>query len=197
MVYEIYGIVNLINRKIYIGQTKQGYRKRFIQHLCPTDGSPLFRNAVKKYGKDSFECELIDVAYSQKEANEKEKLWIKLLGTYKKENGYNLSMGGCIGSFNDETLKRMSEAHKGSNNHFYGKHHTDETKKIMSEKKKGLYCGDKHPKARKVRCIDTGEIFNTIKDAEVKYKISHGKISCVCNGKYGRKTAGGYKWEWV
>ena len=31
MVYEIYGIVNLINRKIYIGQTKQGYRKRFIQ----------------------------------------------------------------------------------------------------------------------------------------------------------------------
>ena len=47
MVYEIYGIVNLINRKIYIGQTKQGYRKRFIQHLCPTDGSPLFRNAVK------------------------------------------------------------------------------------------------------------------------------------------------------
>ena len=74
---------------------------------------------------------------------------------------------------------------------------TLKAKKIMSEKKKGLYCGDKHPKARKVRCIDTGEIFNTIKDAEVKYKISHGKISCVCNGKYGRKTAGGYKWEWV
>ena len=195
--YEIYGIINLVNNKIYIGQTKQGYRQRFIQHLCPKDGSPLFRNAVKKYGKQNFECELIDIAESQDEANEKEKMWIKALETYKPENGYNLSMGGSFGDFNEDTLKRMSEAHKGAKNHFYGKHHTDETRKIMSEKKKGLYCGENHPMARKVKCINTGEIFNTIKDAEIKYNISHGKISCVCAGKYGRKTAGGFKWEWV
>ena len=195
--YEIYGITNLVNNKIYIGQTKQGYRRRFIQHLCPSEGCPLFRNAVKKYGRQNFECELIDIAETQAEANEKEKMWIKALGTYKPENGYNLSMGGVIGSFNEDTLRRMSEAHKGDKNYFYGKHHTDETKKIMSEKKKGLYCGEKHPKARKVRCIDTGEIFNTIKDAEIKYNVSHGKISEVCAGKHGRKTAGGFKWEWV
>ena len=197
MIYEIYGIVNLINNKIYIGQTRQGYRKRFIQHMCPTDGSPLLKRAVDKYGRESFKCELIDIAESQYEANEKEKLWIKILGTHKKSNGYNLAMGGCIGSFNEDTLKKMSESHKGEKNHFYGKHHTEKSKRIMSEKKKGVYCGNKHPQARKVRCVETGEVFDTIKDAETKYKISHGKISSVCRGKYGRKTAGGFRWEWI
>ena len=110
--YEIYGIINLVNNKIYIGQTKQGYKRRFIQHLCPRDGSPLLRNAVKKYGKQNFECELIDIAESQDEVNEKEKMWITALGTYKPEKGYNLSMGGSFGDFNEDTLKRMSEANK-------------------------------------------------------------------------------------
>lgn len=195
--YEIYSIINLINHKIYIGQTKQGYRKRFVQHLCPTDGSPLLRRAVKKYGRENFECELLDIAETQEDANEKEKLWISVLGTYKSENGYNLSMGGVIGNFNEDTLKRMSNSHKGSKNHFYGKHHTDETRKIMSDKKRGLYCGEKHPRAKKVKCVDTGEVFNTMRDAEIKYNIPRGKISAVCKGEYGRKTAGGFKWELV
>lgn len=75
--YELYGIINKVNNKIYIGQTKQGYRKRFIQHLCPKDGSPLLKKAIQKYGKDNFECELLDIAYSKEEINFKEKLWIK------------------------------------------------------------------------------------------------------------------------
>lgn len=70
-IYHIYGIINKINNKIYIGQTKQGYRKRFLQHLCPNDGSPLLKRAIKKYGKENFECELIDIAYDKNIANEK------------------------------------------------------------------------------------------------------------------------------
>lgn len=104
---DIYGIYNLANGKMYIGQSRQGYKKRFKQHLCPKDGSPLLMKAIKKYGKESFVCELIDVAYSQQEANEKEKTWISALGTHKKENGYNLSMGGSFGSFNVDTLKKV------------------------------------------------------------------------------------------
>ena len=50
-VYEIYGIYNNANGKIYIGQTRQGYRRRFTQHLCPTEHCPLLQKAVKKYGR--------------------------------------------------------------------------------------------------------------------------------------------------
>ena len=53
--YDIYSIINLKNGKIYIGQTTQGYRKRFKQHQQKTSGCPLLKKAMFKYGKDAFE----------------------------------------------------------------------------------------------------------------------------------------------
>lgn len=40
------------------------------------------------------------------------------------------------------------------------------------------------------------EQFNSAADAERIKNITRGKISEVCNHKYGRKTAGGYRWQW-
>lgn len=37
----------------------------------------------------------------------------------------------------EESKKKISLAHSGKNNYFYGKHHTEEVKKTMSEKLKG------------------------------------------------------------
>jgi len=39
-------------------------------------------------------------------------------------------------SLKPETLKKMSESHRGQANHFFGKSHSDETKKRISETKK-------------------------------------------------------------
>lgn len=197
VIYDIYAIINKMNNKIYVGQTRQGYRKRFIQHLCPTDGSPLFKNAVKKYGKESFECELLDIAHNQQEANIKEKLWIKVLKTYKKENGYNLSMGGSFGSFNEDTLKKMSELKKGKNNSFYNKKHTQEAKDKMSKWKKENYQLSNHPKSKKVKCVELNKVYNCVKEAELDMNINSKHIGQVANKKQNRKTAGGYHWIWV
>lgn len=194
--YDIYGIINKINNKIYIGQTKQGYRKRFIQHLCPKDASIALNNAIKKYGKENFECELLDIANNQEEANIKEKMWIKLLKTYKKENGYNLSMGGQFGNFNKETLEKMSDLKKGKLNSFYGKKHNELSKEKMSIWKKENYKLSKHPGAKKIKCIELNKIYNCVKEAEIELKINSKHIGQVANKKYGRKTAGGYHWEW-
>lgn len=90
----------------------------------------------------------------------------------------------------------MSESHKGEKNHFYGKHHTEEAKRNMSKIKK-TYTGSKHPRAKKVICADTGETFETIKQAAEKYNISHGHISQACKKQYGRKTAGGFTWNYA
>lgn len=196
-VYELYGIINKINNKVYIGQTKQGYRKRFIQHLCSSDRSPLLKNAIKKYGKENFECELIDIAYSQEEINFKEKLWIKLLKTYERENGYNLSLGGSIGCFNKEVLEKMSKSKLGNKNSFFGKKHTEEAKEKMSKWKKDNYILEKHPKSKKVKCVELDKIYDCVKLAENELHINCHHIGQVANNKYGRKTAGGYHWIWV
>lgn len=48
---------------------------------------------------------------------------------------------------------------------------------------------------KKVLCIETGEIFESMGDAERKTGISNSHISQVCNGKL--KTTGGYHWKYV
>jgi hypothetical protein len=52
----------------------------------------------------------------------------------------------------EETRKKMSEAHKGKNNHFYGRHHSDESKVLISEakrRKKGQPLSEEHKQALK------------------------------------------------
>lgn len=191
----IYKITNRINGKIYIGQTARSLQRRWKEHCCPSGHCRLLIKAIQKYGRENFTIEQIDCAIDREEANAKERYWIAFYGSAEKEKGYNLSLGGEFGYFNQETLEKMSQSHKGEKNFFYGKHHTDECKRRMSELKKGLYVGDKHPRARKVLCVDTGEVFNTIKEAEQKYGIAHGKIILVC--KQVRKKAGGFSWEYA
>jgi hypothetical protein len=48
---------------------------------------------------------------------------------------------------------------------------------------------------RKVRCIETGEIFNSLREVTEKTGISYKHIPCCCRGR--RKTVGGYRWEYV
>lgn len=38
--------------------------------------------------------------------------------------------------FSDEWKKKLSESHKGEKNHFFGKKHSEETRKKMSEAKR-------------------------------------------------------------
>jgi hypothetical protein len=74
-----------------------------------------------------------------------------------------------------------------------GKHHSEESKSKMSESRKG----EKNPKAHKVVCIETGQVFTTVKEAE-QWCGKEGVGQC-CKGK--QKTAGGYHWmyhdEWL
>lgn len=48
--------------------------------------------------------------------------------------------------------------------------------------------------SKKIKCIETGECFNSIKEAAAAKKISAGHIGEVCKGK--RKTCGGYHWQY-
>ena len=86
----IYKITNLLNEKIYIGQTKQPIERRFLQHSKAN--SPLGQ-AMRECSLENFTIEIIERYKNQNELNEREKFWIKVLKN-KSPNGYNLSNGG-------------------------------------------------------------------------------------------------------
>lgn len=48
---------------------------------------------------------------------------------------------------------------------------------------------------RKIRCVETGEIFPSIKAAAENYGLNSPNISAVLAGK--KKTVGGFHWEYV
>lgn len=49
--------------------------------------------------------------------------------------------------------------------------------------------------AKKVICLETGEVFPSTKEVERKLGLPQTKISNCCNGR--QKTCGGYHWEYV
>ena len=90
MAMIIYKITNLLNEKIYIGQTKQTIERRFIQHSKAN--SPLGQS-IRECDLENFTIEVVERCENQNELNEREKFWIKILKS-KVPNGYNLSNGG-------------------------------------------------------------------------------------------------------
>lgn len=48
-----------------------------------------------------------------------------------------------------------------------------------------------------IRCVETGEIFESVASASKKLNIHRGDMRDVANHKYQHKTAGGYHWEWA
>lgn len=87
----VYKIENLINGKIYVGQTKKSLEKRIEQHKH--NKKSCIGKAIQEYGFENFHSEVIENCDSAEKLNEREKFWIKELNC-KFPNGYNKSDGG-------------------------------------------------------------------------------------------------------
>lgn len=204
----IYVFTNKINGKQYVGQTVRTFEERFGEHKRKKS---IFNSALKKHGESNFDYTTVDSAETIEELNRKEVEWIQKLGCVEPF-GYNLCYGGnnTMG-FNHKpesrlkmsvTKKAIGSA-KGKRNHFYGKKHSDETRKKMREawKTKRVMTDEMKQKIREshvtksVINLTTGETFESIKKASEHYGIEATHITRVCRGK--RKSCGGYKWAYV
>lgn len=123
----IYKIENLINGKLYVGQTSRSIESRFLDH---SKGDMIIGRAIKKYGIQSFKISVIDNATDKQVLNEKEKYWIKQLNSLSP-NGYNISIGGTGGNLGELVNKKISDYQKINGNGFKNKRHSDETKERM------------------------------------------------------------------
>lgn len=52
-----------------------------------------------------------------------------------------------------------------------------------------------HGRPKRVMCIETGEVFESAKEASDKMKVIYSAVCAVCNGK--RKTTGGYSFKFI
>lgn len=165
----IYKITNLINQKIYIGQSIHPVKERLARHfqdaISERTDTHLAR-AIRKYGTENFIIEIIDQANTQEELTKKEYYWIEYYNSIKQ--GYN----------------ETNAQYKCGGNTYLGrtKKEMEKTKEKLSASKKG----DKNPNSKKVKCynIITNEEFHFNTLAEMKEffgETNHNFITRRCN----------------
>lgn len=105
--FVVYIHRNLINGKVYIGQTcnlSERWRSGGKNYF----NSIKFFNAIKKYGWNNFSHEVLYDNLNQEAANTLEK---ELIEKYDSiNNGYNLKEGGARGALSEESLKKMRDS---------------------------------------------------------------------------------------
>lgn len=93
----IYKITNLINNKVYIGQSRN-IQARFNAHkrrpfdIVDEDYEKVLYRAIRKYGLENFSFEVIEQCPIEK-LNERENYWIKYFNSTNNAFGYNQTIG--------------------------------------------------------------------------------------------------------
>jgi len=125
----IYKVTNLINNKIYIGQTVKLLKYRQSEHISSAlrnlDNN-YFHNAIRCYGIENFEWVVIWKG-DRELLDSMEINYIKKYNSYKynsNSNGYNLTVGGGTTTgfkYSNDMKKACSIRTKGKNNPRYDK----------------------------------------------------------------------------
>ncbi|MEK5231859.1 hypothetical protein MHB42_08790 [Lysinibacillus sp. FSL K6-0232] len=132
----IYVTTNKLNGKKYIGKCIYDRVNNWENYL----GSGVYlKRAIKKYGKENFEREIICNAYSEEELNQLEEFYLNYFDVVNSTEYYNIkltSIGGDIFTFNpnkEAIRKQRTEQMTGKGNHQFGK---PKTKKMIESVKK-------------------------------------------------------------
>lgn len=93
----IYMIINSVNRKIYIGKTKNFLRrsKQYLYDYKQRRGDHInshLMNAFDKYGFENFTMLPVEVLTCATKMTERELFWMVNLKTTERKYGYNLRM---------------------------------------------------------------------------------------------------------
>lgn len=94
---RIYIIRNIVNDKVYVGQTHVSIKLRFQNHLSAARRGLdyIIGKAIRKYGEDKFYVELLEECLIE-ELNEREQYWISFFKATDNKFGYNISIGGNV-----------------------------------------------------------------------------------------------------
>lgn len=167
MPHFIYVVENTLTAQRYVGQTTN-FEKRQDLHVRGRSCVKFLNRAIAKYGASHFDFSLLEACANKQAADDRERYWIKEIGTLAPA-GYNLTEGGGGISgyswsskqkaylskvrkgrkFSQEHCQNISKARLGANNPMYGRSgtlsptygrkHSEETKRKMSLARKAYY----------------------------------------------------------
>ncbi len=168
----VYLISNLVNGKIYVGQTRLSLENRFKHHRY--EKQMVISRAMRKYGSKNFKIEPVAYACSREFADFLEKAFIQFFQS-KVPTGYNVGDGGWTGGthcvpHSEATKRKLSELRKGKKTGKpawnRGISHSDETRLKISLAGKGK----KHSEEtkNKIGLGNAGKIYSE----ETRKKIS-------------------------
>ena len=200
--YLIYGLINPVNGDLfYIGRSSSGLRRpkhHFYSSVVNKSSYYVHRKIKLLWAKGvQPEIVIIETCDSEKELNAVERYYIKL---YKDEGEQlcNLTDGGegCVGRVVSLACrKKMSAASKRLKP-------TEEQKKHLSSIMRGRVVTPEHkqksfdnnPQRKVIICVQTGEHFQSIRQAARKYKLDHRGIARCCTGEYSQYK--GLNWQY-
>lgn len=123
----LYQITNLINNKIYIGQTNN-IAKRWSNHKCCNSPNMVIAKAIKKYGIENFKFDVLYRNIPIEQIDELEQKTI-LEKNCRVPNGYNVAIGGS----------NHTDIHKYGANNSNAHLTKEEAQYILNNRNKPLY----------------------------------------------------------
>lgn len=134
MLNIVYLLRNTTNNKVYVGQTWRTLEERWDNGHGYKGGTHI-GSAIRKYGEDKFYYEILTLCSTQEIADYWEDYFIQKYDSCNRDGGYNLRGGGSHGKLAEETKRKISIAASNP---------SDETRKKMSEAKKGKPLDEMH-----------------------------------------------------
>lgn len=147
--YGIYAIINIINGKFYIGQTRQKFIKRYWNHRWKLNknnhDNQHLQNSWNIYGADNFIFKAIesfdDIKLLDKNPELLNDLEIQYINKYRKlDLCFNIDDGGKGGHkgipLTDEQKHKIAIRNRELN---LGKKHSEVTKQKMSDSRRGKH----------------------------------------------------------
>ena len=131
----VYKITNLVNNKVYIGQTTKTLQSRKLRHIQDANNNvdTYFARAILKYGANSFKWQVICICPNMDSLNKTEQYYIAYYNSMDNTVGYNLQSGGKYCIMSDRTKEKLSRIRRGKNHPMYGKKHSLEARKKIKE----------------------------------------------------------------
>lgn len=182
----LYIIESKIDSKVYIGQTKQKFKKRYYHHAWKlkqgSHDNKHLQKAFNKYGENNFTFKILIEITDFDKLNEHEVIQIEL---YRKLGGcYNMQSGGQvnnIGIMSEEGRKSVSEKNRAR---MLGSKLSEETKVKMSEVHKGNRYNEKNWIINdeiafiiKSKLIKGEKSTSIAKELDISYKVVNAILS--------------------
>ena len=137
----IYKLTNLVNGKLYIGQTIKTWKQRKAAYntAIKSKNNQRIVNALRKYGWNRFSVEIIDKASTIEELNKLEEHYIAYLNTV--EEGYNTTNGGNNGVWTDAHKQILKDAWSNERRIDASKRMKEQNKRTKNTRGKNISLG--------------------------------------------------------